>query len=198
MSMVRRMVAGDEEAFREFADVYIPRLHRFAMNRLQHDRELAQEMVQATVVKAIDKLETFRGEAALMTWLCACCRTEIAMHFRREGRGGPSVEFDEAAGATSSSWGPGPIGAPEAELLRSDASRRVHEALDQLPPHYGRALEWKYLDELSVVEIAARLEVGPKAAESLLTRARNAFRKMYQEPAAAEVARFRGEDGVQR
>ena len=48
--------------------------------------------------------------------------------------------------------------------------------LDSLPLHYGDALEWKYLDGLSVVEIAARLGVSTKAAESRLTRAREAFR----------------------
>jgi RNA polymerase sigma-70 factor (ECF subfamily) len=180
MTMVRRMLSGDETAFDEFANVYLPRLHRFAMNRLDQDRELAREMVQATVVKAIARLETFRGDAALMTWLCACCRTEIAMHFRREGRGGgPDLELDESCGPLASQWGGEPLGAPERELLRSEDSRRVHEALDRLPAHYGRALEWKYLDELPVREIAARLKVGPKAAESLLTRARNAFRETY-------------------
>ncbi len=49
-------------------------------------------------------------------------------------------------------------------------------ALDQLPSHYGSALEWKYLEELSVKEIASRLKLSPKAAESTLTRAREAFR----------------------
>ena len=46
-----------------------------------------------------------------------------------------------------------------------------------MPKHYGDILEWKYVDGLSVADIAARLGVGPKAAESLLTRARNAFRE---------------------
>ena len=48
--------------------------------------------------------------------------------------------------------------------------------MDPLPPRYGDALEWKYIHGLTVKEIAALLEVGPKAAESLLTRARQAFR----------------------
>ena len=48
--------------------------------------------------------------------------------------------------------------------------------LDHLPGRYGDVLEWKYMQELSVDEIADRLGVGYKAAESLLTRARAAFR----------------------
>ena len=179
MSMVRRMVAGDDEAFERFADFYIPRLHRFALHRLNRDQELTREIVQATVVKAIAKLETFRGEAALMTWLCACCRAEIAGHFRRERRGGYEVELDEDLAPFRAEWSPEPPGGPEVDVLKGETSHLVHEALDLLPAHYGRALEWKYLDELPVKEIAARLKVKPKAAESLLTRARDAFRGTY-------------------
>ena len=68
------------------------------------------------------------------------------------------------------------VDGPERAFERAELGRLVHVALDQLPPHYGHALTWKYLDGLSVKEIASRLELSPKAAESLLTRARLAFR----------------------
>lgn len=55
--------------------------------------------------------------------------------------------------------------------------RLVEATLDSLPGHYGEILEWKYLDGLTVAEIAGRLGLGVKAAESLLTRAREAFRE---------------------
>ena len=179
MSMIRRMLAGDEEAFDRFVADYVPRLQRFALRRLSNDHELARDISQTTIVKAIAKLDTFRGEAALMTWLCACCRTEIAAYFRREGRGGVAVELDEESAPERSQWSPEPPPGPENEVLQWEASELVHEALDLLPNHYGQALEWKYLEELSVKEIALRLEVRPKAAESLLTRARSAFKKEY-------------------
>ncbi|MEZ5331245.1 MAG: sigma-70 family RNA polymerase sigma factor [Thermoanaerobaculia bacterium] len=65
---------------------------------------------------------------------------------------------------------------PKKELRRSELARLVQVALDHLPPRYGDALEWKYIHGLSVKEIAPLLDVSPKAAESLLTRARIAFR----------------------
>ena len=55
--------------------------------------------------------------------------------------------------------------------------RLIQATLDNLPAHYGDVLEWKYVDGMSVKEIAAQLSVGPKAAESMLTRARTAFRE---------------------
>ena len=178
-ALVTRLIAGDESAFDEFADDCIPVLHRFALMRLRGDQDLCRDIVQSTLCKAIAKLHTFRGEAALSTWLCACCRNEIAAHFRNRRRTGVEVDFqvveDVDAGAMLASR---PAG-PERDLLRKEATELVHVALDALPPHYGKALEWKYIEAISVVEIGERLTLSPKAAESLLTRARAAFREEY-------------------
>ena len=54
--------------------------------------------------------------------------------------------------------------------------RLVRVVLDYLPRRYGEVLEWKYIEGHSVKEIAGFLGVAPKAAESTLTRARNAFK----------------------
>lgn len=179
--MVRQMIAGDEDAFSTFSTDYIPQLYRFATRRLQGDRELAQDVVQSTLCKVVEKLPSFRGEAALMTWLCAVCRNEIAGHFRRGQKRAGDVEFQEHEDIFGASMflGDSGLDGPERETLRNEVHELVHDALDALPPHYGRALEWKYLDNLPVVEIAERLDLSPKAAESVLTRARAAFRKGY-------------------
>jgi RNA polymerase sigma-70 factor, ECF subfamily len=169
-ALVQRMIAGDQAAFAAFAQDYIPAVYRFAQRRLG-DRELTREIVQATVCKVIANLRSFRGEAGLITWICACCRNEIAAHYRRQGRN-REVEMTDGDMETSA---PG----PEQSLLGKERARRVHAALDALPPRYSQALEWKYVDRLSVEEIAGRLEVGPKAAESLLTRARQSFRNAF-------------------
>jgi RNA polymerase sigma-70 factor (ECF subfamily) len=179
-ALVRRMIAGDERAFEEFSDTHLPALYRFALNRLHGDRELTREIVQSTVCKAIAKLATFRGEAALMTWLCACCRTEIATYYRGKMRAPLQVELvDELVVYETTLSQAHPFG-PEETFERKQGAELVHLALDQLPPHYGKTLEWKYLDNLSVKEIAKRLSLGPKAAESLLTRARESFRDRYE------------------
>jgi RNA polymerase sigma-70 factor (ECF subfamily) len=164
------MIAGDQAAFATFAQDYIPAVYRFAQRRVG-DRELTRDIAQATVCKAIANLRSFRGEAGLMTWLCACCRNEIAAHYRRQGHN-REVEMTEQDIVASA---PG----PELVLLGKEKAKRVHAALDALPPRYSQALEWKYVDRLPVEEIARRLEVGPKAAESLLTRARQSFRNAF-------------------
>lgn len=179
-ALVRALRAGDEAAFDRFAEDYLPPLYRFAHRRLG-DRELTRDIVQSTACKAIAGLDSFRGEARLSTWLFAICRNEIAAHHRHRSREGTSVELDEASAAASPAAGADDAapGSPEAGLLRRERTALVHEALDALPPRYGRALEWMYLERIPVAEIAVRMGVGTKAAESLLTRARDAFRHVY-------------------
>ena len=176
-ALVARMRQGDERAYDEFSDVYIPGLYRFAFGRLGRDRELTREIVQNTVCKVVAKLDTYRGEAPLRTWLCACCRNEIAGHYRRKSSRPVEVEL----GPTSNS--PAMRSAdpdPEAQYLTSETADVVHLTLDDLPARYSRALQWKYLDGLSAREIAARLELSTKGAESLLARARDAFRTAHE------------------
>jgi RNA polymerase sigma-70 factor (ECF subfamily) len=69
---------------------------------------------------------------------------------------------------------------PESVVRRREVARLVQVVLDRLPERYGDALEWKYIDGLSVAEIAERLGVATKAAESVLTRARDAFRDAFR------------------
>ena len=69
---------------------------------------------------------------------------------------------------------------PEVQAGNRDIRRLVQATLDRLPAKYGDILEWKYAQGLSVKEIACRLALKPKAAESLLTRARAAFRNAIE------------------
>lgn len=180
--LVKRLLRGDEEAFEEFFRTCFPRLYRFARARLDGDEEAAEEIVQATLCHAITVLKTWRGEAALFTWLCTLCRHEMGAWLQRRGkerqRTIPLDESPEIGAALESLYGAGGR-IPEEGLRRVEIARLVQTILDFLPAGYGDALEWKYVLGLSVKEIAMRLNLSPKAAESLLTRAREAFRREF-------------------
>lgn len=173
------MLAGDEAAFGEFFEGNFPGLFRFAMPRMNHDADAAEEVAQATLCAAISKLRTYRGEAALFTWLCTFCRHEISAYYRRMNREPVTarlLESDPEVLGALDSLSVLTGNEPDEALRRSEVARLVHVTLDRLPSRYADALEWKYVDGFSVKEIAARLGLTPKAAESLLTRARVAFR----------------------
>lgn len=183
-AVARRIVGGDEAAFQELFDRFFPRLYRFALARLRDDPETAQDIVQQTFCQAIEHLDTYRGEAALYTWVCQICRNVLADHFRRSGRGTGRVvllEDQPNARAVLESLAAPASDEPESRTMRAQLHRIVEATLDALPGRYSEALEWKYIDGLSVREIAGRLSLSEKAAESMLTRARESFREAIVE-----------------
>lgn len=177
--LVRRLLAGEEAAFDEFFADYLPRVYRFALARLG-DADAAEEIAQATLSKGMEKLHTYRGEAALFTWLCAICRRDIAAWRQRIGRAAEDPLEDEPATRAALDALAAAGDDPESQLRRRELTELVQAALDHLPGRYGDALEWRYAQELSVEEVASKLGVGYKAAESLLSRARRAFRESFE------------------
>jgi RNA polymerase sigma-70 factor, ECF subfamily len=181
-ALARRVCRGEAAAFDEFFASYFPRLYRFAIARLNGNEDAAEEVVQRTLIRGLDRLHTYRGDAALLTWLCTLCRHEIAEWTARERRGRPISLSDEreAEGRALDDLATSESDSPEDVLQRSEVTRLVHATLDDLPEKYADALEWKYLENLPVSQIAERLGMGYKAAESLLTRARAAFRDSFK------------------
>jgi RNA polymerase sigma-70 factor (ECF subfamily) len=177
-AVARRILGGDDGAFQDLFDRFFPRLYRFVLARVGHDPDTARDIVQQTFCNAIGQLESYRGEAALYTWFCQICRNVLTDYFRSKGRAGnvTLLEDHPNARAILESLAAPVSDEPETGVWRDQVHRIVEATLDSLPGHYGEVLEWKYIEGLSVAEIASRLDVGAKAAESLLTRAREAFR----------------------
>jgi RNA polymerase sigma-70 factor (ECF subfamily) len=181
--LVRRMLAGEERAFDAFFEAHFPRLYRFALPRVGGDVEATREVVQSTLGKAMRKLGTYRADAALFTWLCQICRHEIADHIRAHRRHAERVVLmDDRPDLRAAIEA---LEAPEEyDLLRhcarEEAGRLIKSVLDRLPARYGDALEWKYVEGRSVEEIGTKLGIGHIAAQSLLARARAAFREALE------------------
>jgi len=175
--LVREIIAGNEKAFNTFFNDYFPRLYRFAMTRMNNDKDDIKDIVQGTLTNAISSMDTYRGEAALFTWLCQICRNEINGHLRRKNRDQVIVAEDdgELRGILETLAGPD-VYEPRHNSEKEEIKRMVQMILDYLPPKYGNALEWKYIEGLSVNEIAGKLMVTPLAAQSILSRARTAFK----------------------
>jgi len=157
-------------------------LYRFARTRLQDDPDITKEIVHVTLSKAIRKLGSYRGEAALFTWLCTICRNEINDYIERVARERKHVvlteDLPDVRAAVDALVAP-ESDEPESNFRRLETARLIQVALDQLPSRYGDALEWKYVQGYSVEEIAAKLGVGFEAAQSVLARAKRAFQEVY-------------------
>ena len=177
-----RLAAGEDAAFEAFFGEYFPRLYRFALARVGPDLSIVEDVVQETLSSAIQRIHHYRGEAALFTWLCTICRRTLERKERSDRRVRSRLaaleDSPEVRAALESIAGAAPQA--DGELAAEEQRRLVHVALDALPEHYARALEWKYLDDLKVRDVAERLGVTVKAAENVLTRARAAFRDVIR------------------
>lgn len=180
--LVKRLLRGDRRAFEQFFNEYYPKLYRFVKRRMPQDATAAEDIAQGTLCRALESLRGYRGEAALFTWLCTLCRREMSARWdeTRAWSSAPRLaEDDPAIRAALESllareqWDP--LLAADREQVRSS----ILTTLDYLPAPYGDILEWKYLRDMSMAEIARRLGRSPKAVESLLTRAREAFRETF-------------------
>lgn len=177
--LVKRMAAGRDDAFRLFFDRYFPRVYRFCLRRL--DEDASEEVSQTVMVNAVRNIGKYRGEASLFTWLCQIARHEVSAHYRRRNRHRDVVAVDdsETVRAELESLAADPELAPDRLVERGRGQEIVQLILDHLPGDYGQVLEWKYVQGYSVDEIAGLLATTPVAVQSMLARARNAFRQQY-------------------
>ena len=180
LAIVSKLLEGDEATFRAVFDSYFPRLYRFAVPRVGGNTEEARDVVQQTFCKAFEKLDSYRGEASLYGWMLQICRNSVIDHARRQSVRPHPLDLsarDDAIDTILEAIRASENEEPEQRAIRLDLLQIIQATLDYLPSHYGSVLEWKYIEDESVQDIAQRLDIAPKAAESLLTRARKAFRE---------------------
>lgn len=194
--LVNRVLAQEEQAFRQFFDNYFPRLFRFVLARINGDEQAAADIVQAALIKAMRKLETWRGEAALFTWLCTICRRELSDYCRAAAvRETHEVLTEDRPDlmAIVHSLAATEDDSPESSYRRVELGRLIQVTLDQLPVRYGDALEWKYIYGFSAKDIAGKLDLSVDATNSMLARAKRAFREAYG-ALAEDAVRYAGEE----
>jgi RNA polymerase sigma-70 factor (ECF subfamily) len=143
------------------------------------------------MTKAVRKIQSYRGEAALFTWLCVICRNELTDWQRRNAsyqRHVMLIEDRPEIQAVIDACNAPIEDQPAQQFQRNEAARLIHVALDSIPAKYGNALEWMYIEGHTVREIAHKLDVSPEAAQSVLARAKRSFREVYSTLAAPLVS----------
>lgn len=180
----QELLAGDDVASKLFFDEFFPRLYRFAINRMSGNHEATREVVQSSLAKILLNLNKFKGNSSLFTWMCAICRNEITDYQRTQQKYKQTVllesEISDPDSVDSTAVGID-SDRPDDVYGRDQKALAIHQVLDNLPSNYGDILEWKYIEGLSVKEMADRLGMSQIAAQSILFRARNAFQAVYTE-----------------
>jgi RNA polymerase sigma-70 factor (ECF subfamily) len=176
-----RVVAGERAAAEELVRTHLEPLYEFIHHRLGADVRQTEELVQECFLVALEKLPGYAGESSLFSWLCGIARNKLRSA-RRKKRPRPLADvLEENEGEIDrilADVAREPL--PEWALERAETRELVGATLSSLSPEYRRALVGKYIEEKSVVEMAAAAGQSEKAAESMLHRARVAFARVFE------------------
>ncbi len=149
--------------------------------RLLRDPDEAQDAVQDALVSAWRRIDGFRGDAALSTWLHQIVVNASLMRLRSRRRRREQcfepVEIPQPAG---------PARACEEELFHRETLRRALGCVDHLEPQQREILYWRAVHHADYGELAARLGLSEGGVKTRLHRARRALRALVEaEPGAA-------------
>ena len=172
--MLRRAVlAGDENAWRVWCLEVFDELDRFIIWRCGGRRNEADEIVQETWLTAVRQIRSFQPQqGSFLAWLRGIAANVRRNHLRRTRR--LSQRESTTCGNTID------VAPTEPVADYQERNQQIADALDGLLERQESVLRAKYFDGLSVADIAAAWNESPKAIESLLSRARDAFRERFE------------------
>ncbi|MSO29338.1 MAG: sigma-70 family RNA polymerase sigma factor [Acidobacteria bacterium] len=183
--LIRRLQAGDDTAVHELAERYGSRMFQLAM-RYMKNREDAEEVVQDVLLKVYRKVDAFRGDAALSSWIYRITFNTAMSRLRtsRQARAA-EAERDRALAATTAAgeqretarqpadWS----SMPDEELLRLQLREAVAVAIAELPEIYRAPLVLRDIEGLSTEEASSRLRLKGQTLKSRLHRGRLMLRE---------------------
>ena len=128
---------------------------------------VAEDLTAETFLAAVQAIQRDAIPNLTVAWLIGVARHKLVDHWRRQAREERSLRM-----------------LPDDDVDEDDIAERfertrAREVLDELGAHHRSALTLRYLDGLSVPEVAHHLDRTVHATEALLVRARNAFRVAY-------------------
>jgi len=158
---------ADVDAFREFYDQALPRVYRYFYHRCGRAGGTAEELTQETFLAAVTELRKGKHVDDPLAWIGGIARHKLIDHYRRQAR---SARVSAVAA---------PISGDTAVWDAAEDREVTLRTLDALPALQRAALVLRYLDDLSVRDVARALGKSVHATESLLTRGKESFRRAY-------------------
>ena len=172
--LVERILERDKIALHEFYQRYKLKLLRFIRGKIDREED-CEEILQDTLFGFLESLRDFHGKSSIKTFLFSICHHKVIDFYRRKKM--KHVVFSQMPQLEALI---SPLIAPEEELDATLIKERITEVFGILLPAYREILTYKYLEDMSVGEIAQKLRLSFKSAESRLFRARKAFVEAFE------------------
>ena len=186
-TLVARLRAGEEAAFRALIEMYHAMLVRVARMYVS-SQAVAEEVAQETWLAVLQGIDRFEERSSLKTWLFRILTNRAKTRGIREGRSlpfsaleaeEPAVEPDRFHGgdhAWPGHWSAPPRGFPEERLLAAETREVIERAIEALPPTQRAVISLRDIEGWSADEVCNALTLSETNQRVLLHRARSAVR----------------------
>ena len=186
--LIARLQAGDQAAVRDLADRYGSRIFQLAM-RYMKNREDAEEVTQDVLMKVYRKVDAFRGDSALSSWIYRITFNTAMSRLRssrlerktdQERERSLTVEMDQEhprAPRQQADWSR----MPDEALLRAQLRAAVTAAIEELPEIYRAPVVLRDIQGLTTEEASTRLKLKDQTLKSRLHRGRLMLRQKLQD-----------------
>ncbi len=172
-TLIARLFAHDRRAAASFYQQFAPQLRRHILAKV-NGTEDAEEILQDTLFSFLEGLRDFRGTCSVRTYLFSICHNKIIDYYRRKKIG--HFVFSQVPQLETLV---SPLLSPEAELDATLIKEKIRTVFARMMPVHRQVLVFKYLERASVSEIAEKMSISFKSAESRLFRARRAFVELF-------------------
>lgn len=151
----------------------LSRLRNYIFKKV-NDKDEAEEVFQDVLISATGSLPLFQGESSFFTWLCSIANHKIVDFYRKKKL--KTLLFSRFPFLETLA---SEILTPDEKLEKEELKKEVKKVLATLAEGYGEVLRLKYIEGLSMAEIAKIVKISVKAVESKLFRAREAFKREW-------------------
>jgi RNA polymerase sigma-70 factor (ECF subfamily) len=193
--LIQRARSRDEAAVRAIMQANNRKLYRLARGILRNDSE-AEDVVQETYVRAFTRLDEFRAESNLSTWLSRIAINEALGRLRRTR---PDVDLAGVPeGTLEAQIIQFPLSSaadPERTMAQREIQKVVEHAVDELPAAFRLVFITRVIEGMSVEETAQILNLKPETVKTRLHRARTMLRDNVERkigPVVMEAFPFAG------
>ena len=187
--LINRLRARDESAVADLAALYRPKIHQLAF-RYTRNTEDAEEVAQDVLLKVYQKIGTFRGDAALSSWIYRITFNTVMSRLRARHASRPDLSADRLATTPQTNFAtsePPPAqvadwsSLADDRIMRAELRRKLVQALKDLPPIYRVPVLLRDIHGLSTEEASAVLRVKEQTLKSRLHRGRTILRDRLSE-----------------
>jgi RNA polymerase sigma-70 factor, ECF subfamily len=171
--LIEKILLKDKRALYHFYRTYTPELSRLIAGKISNPHD-ADEVLSDTLYAFLEAIRDFAGKSSIRTFLFSIAGHKIIDYYRRKKI--KQIMFSQVPRLEALV---SPLLSPEDVFETESLKLKINSVFNGLMPKYRIALLAKYMDNLTVEEIAEKFTVTLKSAESILFRARKAFVKAF-------------------